>query len=167
MATDAPLPSTTAEALTAWLTLKDHLRRRMTAAEWDLCIRPARLLDVLGRSAMLIALPRNGQICFKYRARQEMIRNKLASLYGVCGIQMVATNDPSEFERARIVEMGKSPIDLKFLEQWDPMPRCPECGWFCDRLGKWPVQCRSCSYIVVKNRDIGSSGDRVIGKAGA
>jgi hypothetical protein len=86
--------------LPAWLAIKELLRNELTPSEWELWVRPARLLRVMDCKTMLIALPPNGRIQAAAVARRQLL-NELA---GRAGFRAVLTTYPDEWQHEQLKE---------------------------------------------------------------
>ena len=114
-----------ANAIATWLEIKEKMRRRMSAAEWDLAIRPARLWRAVG-DALIVALPANGRAIYKFLGYRPTLQHyALQAGFGVC----VTVDDGT----------------IQFLEPEPPASRsqCPKCrakivlgAIFCQNCGK-------------------------------
>src|SRR5438132_14420078 len=60
-------------ALKDWFSIKEKLKTQLSAEEWNLWVRPARLLKVVSGSCMLIAVPASNPIMLAAKGRQEML----------------------------------------------------------------------------------------------
>ena len=58
-----------------WISIKQTLKNKLSIEEWNLWVRPARLLKVLSGSCMLIAIPPNNRIVLAAKARQDMLHS--------------------------------------------------------------------------------------------
>lgn len=99
-----------AEAISAWLLIKNELRRRMPADEWKLWVFPARLLSVApanpqwvargDRDTLVIALPRSGRAIYKARGREALVR----TMCGKAGFNHFFTVAPDDYDAMRLKE---------------------------------------------------------------
>jgi hypothetical protein len=87
-------------SLPAWLAIKELLRSELDPGEWELWVRPARLLWVMDGKTMLIALPPGGAIEAAAVARKPLL-NELA---GRAGLRAVLTRYPDEWQREQLKE---------------------------------------------------------------
>lgn len=84
--------STLRGALKKWLWCKEELRRHLSAEEWDLWVRPARLLALMANEAYLIAVPPAHRIMTIAKQRQPLLSQLL-------GAQACLTPYPDEYQR--------------------------------------------------------------------
>jgi hypothetical protein len=93
-----------------WLFIKAELKKRMTRAEWDLAIRPVRLLHIsesvqigAGRTlpCFVVALPRNGKAVFKFNGRRKLVKKMCLD----AGYDFIATIEPNDYEQHRLEEI--------------------------------------------------------------
>ena len=87
--------STPGGALKRWLSCKEELRTHISAEEWDLWVRPARLLALMANEAYLIAVPPAHRIMTAAKQRQTLLSQLLGS-------QACLTPYPDEYQRNRL-----------------------------------------------------------------
>ncbi|HWY55737.1 MAG TPA: helix-turn-helix domain-containing protein [Terriglobales bacterium] len=61
-------------ALKQWLSIKERLKTELPQAEWELWVRPARLLKALAGQCLLIALPPSDRIAKAAAARKAQLQ---------------------------------------------------------------------------------------------
>lgn len=86
-------------ALKYWLLIKDELHSELEAGEWELWVRPARLLRPMGKT-LQIALPPNGRIMTLAKKNQNLL-NSSALRHGWEGIALTRYPDDYELEQLR------------------------------------------------------------------
>ena len=142
-----------ADAIATWLEIKAKLRRRMPAAEWDLAIRPARLLRVLCGKWLLVSVPPNGRVIYKFLGYRPLMMQYAYEL----GFGLVSTVHPDEWQRRRVREVaGWEPM---FLDPEPPASRaqCPKCQ---SKLALGAIFCQSCGKkLTAKRRTASGLGD--------
>jgi hypothetical protein len=106
-----------------WLFIKAELKKRVTRAEWDLAIRPVRLLHIAEASpaisgdlpCFVVALPRNGKAVFKFNGRRKLV----AKMCLDAGYFLVTTIEPNDYERDRVEEIRGA--QFRYLDP-EPFP---------------------------------------------
>jgi len=89
-------------ALRVWLALKEWLRNELSSEEWNLWVRPTRLLKVMDQRFLLLAMPPSSAIIRAASERKQMLRAKLAEHGYFFGF----TKYPDDSERDRLRELG-------------------------------------------------------------
>lgn len=87
--------STPRGALKKWLSCKEELRGHLSVEEWDLWVRPARLLALMANEAYLIAIPPAHRIMIAAKQRQQLLSQLL-------GAQACLAPYPDEYQRNRL-----------------------------------------------------------------
>ena len=86
------------QALSAWVAVKERLRKELNFDEWNLWVRPAMLCKLLSGGHLLIALPPNSRIISAASERLTLLRSLLKNHgYGVS-----FTRYPDEGDRQRL-----------------------------------------------------------------
>ncbi len=80
--------------LPAWLAIKEMLRGELTPEEWDLWVRPARLLRTMGGNTLQIGLPRSGAIQTAAVRRKQL----LSEIAARAGLRAVLTPYPDDWQ---------------------------------------------------------------------
>jgi hypothetical protein len=96
-------------ALNDWLSIKEKLKTKLPSEEWDLWVRPARLLKIVSGSCLLIAVPPNRRIMQAAKARAKLL-NELARSLGAGYHELGITKYPDDYQLERAAEM--------YPEQW-------------------------------------------------
>jgi Helix-turn-helix domain len=82
---------TKAEAVRAWIELKERLRKEMPESEWNLWVKPARLERVMSGDCLLVALPPNRRIIEAARKHKELVHRISRELgYDLAGFKCYA-----------------------------------------------------------------------------
>lgn len=93
-----------------WLFIKAEMRKRIPRDEWELWVRPARLLHISesaqlgsGRTlpCFIVALPRNGKAVFKFNGRRKLI----SKMCNDAGYEFCPTIEPDEYQNSRVAEI--------------------------------------------------------------
>ncbi len=80
--------------------MKEVLRTELDPEEWELWVRPARLLRAMDSRTMLIAVPPNGAITDAAVKRKQLL-NEIA---GRAGFGVALTHYPDDWEREQLKE---------------------------------------------------------------
>ena len=91
-------------ALKDWFSIKEKLKTQLSAEEWNLWVRPARLLKVVSGSCMLIAVPASNPIMLAAKGRQEMLHGLARSL-GAGYHEVGITRYPDDYQLERAAEL--------------------------------------------------------------
>jgi hypothetical protein len=83
-----------------WLKIKEELKTKMHSAEWELWVRPARLLRVMSGNVMMIAFPPSGNIMRAAVERKKLLW-EVADKYGYDTVQTVY---PDDWQREELKE---------------------------------------------------------------
>lgn len=119
--------------LDAWIAIKIHLRRELGEKEWELWIRHARLMRVMGaanyRPHLMIALPRNGRCIFGAMRFQNRLRSEARKLrFGLnlavafdeeerrLALELAATFDPEDKRRLELEEKWGNESNFSYIE---------------------------------------------------
>lgn len=81
-----------------WIAMKEMLRAEMSAAEWNLWVRPARFLMAMAVDTICVAVPPSSHIMAAATARAPLLRE----LRDRVGIGVVLTKYPDSWERERL-----------------------------------------------------------------
>jgi hypothetical protein len=95
------------------LAIKEQLRNELTPEEWNLWVRPARLVQVMDQGkGLLIAVPPVGKVIAAATARRPLLQ-EIGARSGIHGIGV--TVYPDEWQREEIKRRfpGKALIDWK------------------------------------------------------
>jgi len=95
-----------------WLTIKEKLKNKISLEEWNLWVRPARLLQVMSDRVFLIALPPGGKLLSTARERKQLLNN-VATESGAGGA--VQTVYPDEWMVGELKKRGG--WDLEWIHE--------------------------------------------------
>ena len=87
-------------AVKIWLAVKENLRVQLSADEWNLWVRPMRMLKVMDQRHLLLALPPNNAIMAAAVRRKPMLAAELAQYGFTFGISKY----PDEYDRIQLTE---------------------------------------------------------------
>lgn len=103
---------TNEQALATWLEIKKTLRNRLGKQQWDLWIREARLLWLLGGELLLIAVPRSGRKIYAAQGHLKTMRHLAADH----DLALSLTVYPDDYDWIRLIERTPYLDRRSFLE---------------------------------------------------
>jgi hypothetical protein len=80
------------------LAIKEKLKQTLSDKEWNLWVRPARLLRVMDRNCFLVAVPPNGAIMAAAAPRKQLLHDHAAAH----GYRAVLTPYPDDWQKAQV-----------------------------------------------------------------